>query len=223
MLLTSSVSIKATHCNTKESTACQKLVVCLGKASTQFEYNEEQVVDYKRPLTLVSKVMVNAYGFCLTFRPHRSAARPKMMDPTDRSMSTNVIPHVMSLVVFPNSSAKSSTVKETVKKSNASHDQAKNATRKNIHCCVLSSIRSLKGFGALFMGGFKVDTRVARYRPALMFSSCSWFAMLDGSGSAVCFSLVAIVKSRAAKFPERHSNPAQNLSRQEPDLILSGI
>jgi len=43
-------------------------------------------------------------------------------------MSTRVIPHVMSVFVFLKSFARSLTVRETVKKSKASHDHAKKAT-----------------------------------------------------------------------------------------------
>jgi hypothetical protein len=57
-----------------------------------------------------------------------------MMEPTDRSISTRVMPQVMSVLVLSNVSASCSTVSETVKKSNASHVHAKKATRKNIHC-----------------------------------------------------------------------------------------
>lgn len=42
------------------------------------------------------------------------------MEPTDRNINTKVIPHVMSVFVRPKSFARSDTVKETVKKSNAS-------------------------------------------------------------------------------------------------------
>jgi hypothetical protein len=56
------------------------------------------------------------------FLPYLSAAIPKMMDPTDLSISTNVIPQVISVFETLNCVAKSPTVKETVKKSNASHD-----------------------------------------------------------------------------------------------------
>lgn len=54
-------------------------------------------------------------------RPYRSAAIPKRIAPIDRSISTSVMPHVMSVLVLPKSSASSSTVRETVKKSKASH------------------------------------------------------------------------------------------------------
>ena len=43
------------------------------------------------------------------------------MEPTERNMRTRVMPHVMSVFVLPNCSAKSLTVRETVKKSKASH------------------------------------------------------------------------------------------------------
>lgn len=54
------------------------------------------------------------------FRPHLSAARPKVIAPTDRNISTNVMPHVMSALDLPKSFARAVTVSETVKKSNAS-------------------------------------------------------------------------------------------------------
>ncbi len=50
-----------------------------------------------------------------------------------------------------------------MKKSKASQDQAKKATRKNSHCCMFSRRTSLMGFGALAIGGFKVEIRVAKY------------------------------------------------------------
>lgn len=59
-------------------------------------------------------------------------------------------------------------VRDTVKKSKASHDHAKKATRKNSHCWVLSIASSVNGFGALFMGGLRLENRVAIYRPALV-------------------------------------------------------
>jgi hypothetical protein len=89
---------------------------------------------------------------------------PKAIAPTDRNLhsdqirsfvngsttptyiNTSVIPQVISLVDFPNVSARSDTVNETVKKSNASHVQPKNATRKNIHCLKLSNPSSVNGF-----------------------------------------------------------------------------
>lgn len=54
-------------------------------------------------------------------RPYRSLAIPNRMDPTDRNMRTSVMPHVMSVAVLPNSFDRSETVRETVKKSKASH------------------------------------------------------------------------------------------------------
>jgi hypothetical protein len=62
------------------------------------------------------------------FRPYRSAARPKMMDPTDRNISTNVIPHEIWTLVLPKVTARSERVKLTVKKSKASQDYGKLAT-----------------------------------------------------------------------------------------------
>lgn len=50
-------------------------------------------------------------------RPYLSAAIPKMMAPTDRNISTRVIPHVISVFDRSNVSARLVTVNETVKKS----------------------------------------------------------------------------------------------------------
>ena len=94
-----------------------------------------------------------------------------MVDPTDRNINTSVIPQVMSVLVFPKVSARSETVRETVKKSKASQDHAKKATRKNSHCLVLKRVSSLKGFSAFAMGGLRVEMRVARY---LMGDMCWW-------------------------------------------------
>jgi hypothetical protein len=54
------------------------------------------------------------------FLPYLSAAIPKRIDPTERNISTRVIPQVISALVLPKSAAKSLTVKLTVKKSKAS-------------------------------------------------------------------------------------------------------
>lgn len=126
-------------------------------------------------------------------RPYRSAARPKAMAPTDLNISTSVMPHVICVVVLPNSSARSSTVKLTVKKSKASHDYARSdlcrvlfiivslthamkPTRKKSHCFPVNIRRSLIGLGALFIGGFKVDNLVAAYVPTLILGGAldSW-------------------------------------------------
>lgn len=69
----------------------------------------------------------------------------------------------MSVLVLPKVSAKSDTVSDTVKKSNASQLHAKKATRKNIHCWKFRSASALNGFGALFIGGFRDGMRVAIY------------------------------------------------------------
>lgn len=77
---------------------------------------------------------------------------------------------MMSALVLPNVSARSVTVRETVKKSKASQVHARKATEKNSHCCVLSIAKSLNGLATLFICGFKVVMRVARYLPAPIFS-----------------------------------------------------
>ena len=56
------------------------------------------------------------------FRPYRSAARPKMIEPTERNIRTNVIPHDICTLVLSKVSARSDKVKLTVKKSKASQD-----------------------------------------------------------------------------------------------------
>ena len=88
-------------------------------------------------------------------------------------MRTRVMPHVIWEFSLSNCLASWGTVRETVKKSKASQDQAMKATAKNIHCWKLSKARSLNGLGALFMGGLSVDRRVAAYRPIDMFSVSS--------------------------------------------------
>lgn len=60
-------------------------------------------------------------------RPNRSDQTPKMMAPTDRNMSTRVIPQVISELSLLNSLASGVTVKLTVKKSKASITQAHQA------------------------------------------------------------------------------------------------
>ena len=77
-------------------------------------------------------------------------------------LKTRVMPQVIWDGALSNSSASCSTVRETVKKSKASQDQAKKATRKNSHCCKFSSRTSLMGFGALVIGGLRVENRVDR-------------------------------------------------------------
>lgn len=56
------------------------------------------------------------------FLPYLSAAKPKVIAPTDLNINTSVIPQVISVFETPKSAAKSLTVKLTVKKSKASHD-----------------------------------------------------------------------------------------------------
>jgi len=58
------------------------------------------------------------YGY---LRPNLSPRIPKMAAPTDRSMSVNVMAHVIAAGSFPNESAIFETVNETLKKSNASY------------------------------------------------------------------------------------------------------
>lgn len=54
------------------------------------------------------------------FLPYRSAAIPKRILPTDRNMSTSVMPQVMSVTDLSKVTARSLAVRETVKKSKAS-------------------------------------------------------------------------------------------------------
>ncbi len=124
-----------------------------------------------------------------------------MIAPTERSISTRVIPHVMSALVFPKVSAKSPTTSDTVKKSKASHlsmcqpqnkrlfqkvtnVHAKNATRKNSHCCKLSNARVLNGLGIGRSGGLRDEIRVALYRPADLRSRSEYSELGDCSRSS---------------------------------------
>jgi hypothetical protein len=91
-----------------------------------------------------------------------------MVDPTLLNINTRVIPQVMSVLLLLNVSARSPTVNDTVKKSNASQVHAMKATRKNIHCWKLNIISSLMGLGALAIGGLRVVSLVAAYLPGLM-------------------------------------------------------
>lgn len=46
--------------------------------------------------------------------------------------------------------------------------QAKNPTKKKSHCLPFSIARSLNGLGALCIGGFRVEKRVAAYSPTVI-------------------------------------------------------
>ena len=59
----------------------------------------------------MKRTLLSTYGH---FRPYLSAAIPNKMAPTERNMSTRVMPHVISAFVRLNSLARSVTVKETV-------------------------------------------------------------------------------------------------------------
>ena len=118
------------------------------------------------------------------FRPYLSAARPKVIAPTDRSMRTSVIPQVMSALVFLKVVASGVTTRDTVKKSNASQVHAKKATRKNIHCCKLSRANVLNGFAILRIGGFRLVIRVAAYLPIDTFP-CSEYSLGDSARVAL--------------------------------------
>ena len=78
-------------------------------------------------------------------------------------MSTSVIPQVICSLVLLNVSAKSETVKDTVKKSKASQDQPMKPTAKNSHCWVFSMASSLNGLATLSLAGLRVVIRVAAY------------------------------------------------------------
>lgn len=75
--------------------------------------------------------------------PYLSAAIPKMIEPTERNMSTRVIPHVICALLLRKSLARSETVRETVKKSKASHDHAKKPTWT---CNWQSSLGGVQGY-----------------------------------------------------------------------------
>lgn len=105
------------------------------------------------------------------------------MAPILRSISTSVIPHVMSLFDLSNVLAIGVTVKETVKKSNASltiklsnqstthliglthHVQAKKESRKKFHWRPLTDFSMAMKLGGFICGGFSEVMRVAAYWP----------------------------------------------------------
>lgn len=138
-----------------------------------------------------------------------------MVLPTDLNMSTNVMPHVICAGVLWNSFDSWSTVRDTVKKSKASHDHARKATRKNSHCWVLSCRRSEKGLGALCMGGLRVGSRVAMYRPILMCSSWSLYCVGDGSRSFSFWKAILFAASEAGKEGQlmKHEEQGTNLKQ----------
>ena len=105
-------------------------------------------------------LMINGH-----FLPHLSAASPKVMAPTDRSISTSVMPHVMSALVLLNCLASWVTVSETVKKSKASRDHAQKATRKKRQLFQVSRRRILNGFGGISLDGRNEVSRVLTYCP----------------------------------------------------------
>jgi len=117
------------------------------------------------------------------------------MAPTERNMSTSVMPHVMSVVLLSNSSASSETVSDTVKKSKASQDQAMKATAKLSHCILLSWRSAVNGFGSFSMGGLSVVTRDTRYSPALILLSMS--ACASGDGDMATYWLVGVLAMAA--------------------------
>lgn len=60
-------------------------------------------------------------------------------------------------------------------------------TKKNSHCCLFNNIKALKGLGALFIGGRKDVTRVAKYLPTVMFSSGKLEGLTSCEGSVYSF------------------------------------
>ena len=76
-----------------------------------------------------------------------------------------------------------------MKKSNASQDQPRKPTQKNIHCWKSSRARSLNGLSTLFIGGLSVGIRVAIYLPTLIFSSFGLSYRGDSSRESRSFSL----------------------------------
>ena len=50
----SNVSVQPTHCNAKECTAGQELLISLAESGAEFEDDEEKVVYNERPLSSVS-------------------------------------------------------------------------------------------------------------------------------------------------------------------------
>ena len=76
-----------------------------------------EVLDWLTSSRIINKRLLMMNGH---FRPYRSLAIPNKILPTDRNMSTRVMPHVMSVLDLSNVLLRLVTVRETVKKSNAS-------------------------------------------------------------------------------------------------------
>lgn len=125
-------------------------------------------------------------------------------------LKTSVMPQVIWDGSLSNSSASSSTVSDTVKKSKASHVQAKKATEKKSHCWRFNSRISFRGFGALAMGGFKVERRVERYVPTLI---CSAWWISGESWRSLSLSEAILIRRRGAAGDGRM--PAKAAKRKE--------
>lgn len=92
----SRITVQTTHCNSKERSTCKERLIGGTETGAEFQNNEKEVVDYKRPLVAkFSAWIIHLPNQVLTFRPQRSAASPKMIEPTDRNISTSVIPQVL--------------------------------------------------------------------------------------------------------------------------------
>lgn len=196
------VAVESTHGNTEERAAREKLGIGLGEAGalqasvSQMSYNNGRRAKHTNSST-INKMLLATKGH---LRPYRSAAKPKIIDPTDLNINTSVIPQVISVIETLNWAARSAVVKLTVKKSKASqvypgvsatvsaaiqeHTQAMNPMKKNAHWRLLSKRISLNGLGALFICGFRVEKRVAKYLPALI-CSCWRTGLSTGALSTV--------------------------------------
>lgn len=91
-------------------------------------------------------------------------------------------------------------------------------TPKNIHCCAFSSIRALKGFGALCIGGIKVVTRVAKYLPILIFSSGKLEEPIC-AGRALSVCIVSFVSAIVAPMPADETKSASDKVNMARDLV----
>ena len=138
-----------------------------------------------------------------------------MMAPTDRNINTSVMPQVISEVVLSNSSPSWEMVKDTVKKSKASQDQAMKAQRKKSHCCRFSSAKVLNGLGALAIGGFNVGSLVAKYRP---------IPMRDSGGASALgeYSRSLPLPDEAMAIHDLAKKRRQRLKIKNPTYMASG-
>jgi hypothetical protein len=91
------VAVKATHGNSKERSAPEELIIGLGETSALSKLAQEtMIIICSKPTNsrTINRTLLATKGH---FLPYLSAARPKIMAPTDLNINTRVIPQVISV------------------------------------------------------------------------------------------------------------------------------